>query len=728
MSTYYLSSLVAAAYCFSIASFILIRSRKSENLSFAALAYSIAIWTSFPWVIQSVPAQSQILIGRLLYIGACLVPLLFLAFVRMTLRQPLKSYPLILAGISSVLFMAILPNREFLRGVRILNGVTIPVPGPIYAVFVLYFAVICGHAFVLLMNAYRSAGPQEKNRLRYIFIAFVFAYLSGFLHFVAVYAGREPFPHDVLIVIFASILAYAIIHHQLMDVRLVIRLTTLHLTTATLLVAACMLVCLPLVSFSPYLAVAAGVGGMALLMAFAYEPLRRALQPAIDRIVFSDQFAYLEELSQLPNDILEFTNLREMQKFLITRLTEAARLERVRVLMYDPGHQSYVETIFHSAKAENGETGKAEVPHDLPEKSALSESLHQDKRLLLEEDLTRLMPDKAAALAELKSLGGVACFPVMKERDMLGLVVLGPKRSGESFNQQDLKILGALRTRLENFLGQAMTITQEALNMVKDSHDMKNDVNALKGRVTWRAMRIAGWKLEFEKQLPLIDQGLASNSVEAHAAFDVLKKQAFEWFQEADRSRAIEDHAIQRLAHRLKNWAEYGRVVSEGFRGSRFMEAINVGNAAQMSVERWTPHAEKKNLRLAFEAVPNLIVWGERSLIEQVIENLIDNAIKATKQGRVDVLCRSDREGVLIEVRDSGCGIPAEDLLTIFEKPFYQGRGRETLEQSTGVGLYLVSQYARSLGGRVRAESRVGEGSSFFVHLPRYDQTKGASA
>lgn len=337
MSLYYLSSLAAAAYCFVIATFILIRSRKPENLSFAALAYAIAIWTSFPWAIQSTPPHAQLIVGRLLYIGASLVPLLFLGFVRITLRQPLKSYPLVLSGTSSVLFMAALPGRAFLNGVRILHGITIPVPGPVYSLFIFFFVLICGHAFVLLMKAYQSSGPQEKNRLRYIFIAFIFAYLSGFLHFAAVYAGKEPFPHDVLIVVFASILAYAIMHHQLMDVRLVIRLTTLHLTTATLLAMVCLLVCLPLVSLGPYLAVTAGVGGMALLMAFAYEPLRRALQPAIDRIVFSDQFAYLEELSQLPNDMLEFTNLREMQKFLVTRLTEAARLERVRVLMYEPG-------------------------------------------------------------------------------------------------------------------------------------------------------------------------------------------------------------------------------------------------------------------------------------------------------------------------------------------------------------------------------------------------------
>jgi len=110
--------------------------------------------------------------------------------------------------------------------------------------------------------------------------------------------------------------------------------------------------------------------------------------------------------------------------------------------------------------------------------------------------------------------------------------------------------------------------------------------------------------------------------------------------------------------------------------------------------------------------------------VEQVIENLIDNAIKATKQGKVEVVCRADRQGILLEVKDTGCGIPAADLATIFEKPFYQGKGRETLEQSTGVGLYLVSQYVRSLGGRVWAESQVDRGSQFFVQLPRYEQER----
>src|SRR4029077_12536713 len=134
--------------------------------------------------------------------------------------------------------------------------------------------------------------------------------------------------------------------------------STLHLTTAGLLAGTSLAVALSVVILNPYVGVIIGVTMMGLLMAFAYDPIRKAIQPAIDRVMFANQFGYLEELSQLPNDMLEFTNLNEMLKFLVTRLKEAAKLERVRIFMYDPGHQSYVETM---GQAADGQTNKEEA-------------------------------------------------------------------------------------------------------------------------------------------------------------------------------------------------------------------------------------------------------------------------------------------------------------------------------------------------------------------------------
>jgi signal transduction histidine kinase len=269
---------------------------------------------------------------------------------------------------------------------------------------------------------------------------------------------------------------------------------------------------------------------------------------------------------------------------------------------------------------------------------------------------------------------------------------------------------------------QAMAITQEALTMVKDSHEMKNEVNVLKGRITWRAMRIAAWTMELDKEMKALDS--ETDPTRLRSILQAIKSQSMEWFQDTERSRAIEEEAIQKLSHRLKSWAEYGRLISENLQGKIPVEAIDLGQAARASVERWRAHAEKKKLDLALQAEKDLIVRGDRGLVEQVIENLIDNAIKATTRGKVEVLCRPETAGILLEVRDTGHGIPQEDLVRLFEKPFYQNRIPRAHETNTGVGLYLVSQYVRSLGGQVWAESRMGKGSSFFVQLPRYNQDR----
>src|SRR5262249_25022254 len=147
---------------------------------------------------------------------------------------------------------------------------------------------------------------------------------------------------------------------------------------------------------------------------------------------------------------------------------------------------------------------------------------------------------------------------------------------------------------------------------------------------TWRTMRIAGWKAEFETQMRSLQQWTAveeTNGLESLAqarlkeALADLTAQALQWFGEAERSRTIEEQALQRLAHRLRNWAEYGRIVSEGFRGTRAKAAVNVGQVATTSVERWRPMAEKKGLNLDCRSEEALWVWGEQSLLEQIMEN-----------------------------------------------------------------------------------------------------------
>ena len=116
------------------------------------------------------------------------------------------------------------------------------------------------------------------------------------------------------------------------------------------------------------------------------------------------------------------------------------------------------------------------------------------------------------------------------------------------------------------------------------------------------------------------------------------------------------------------------------------------------------------------------VVYGfvDVEFIREIMDNLIENAFKYTPEGgSVYVNVRGDGDRVLINVTDTGIGISAEDLTHIFQK-FYRVDNSDTRTiGGTGLGLYLVKQRAEAMGGKVWAESAFGEGSTFYVSLPR---------
>ncbi|MDO4742137.1 MAG: PAS domain-containing sensor histidine kinase, partial [Candidatus Saccharibacteria bacterium] len=127
-------------------------------------------------------------------------------------------------------------------------------------------------------------------------------------------------------------------------------------------------------------------------------------------------------------------------------------------------------------------------------------------------------------------------------------------------------------------------------------------------------------------------------------------------------------------------------------------------------------------LKLADSRRMNPLVYGyvDIDFLREIVDNLIDNAIKYTPSGGsiyVNVLGDGDR--AIINVTDTGIGISPDDITHIFQK-FYRADNSDTRTiGGTGLGLYIVKQRVEALGGRVWAESSFGEGTTFFVSLPR---------
>jgi PAS domain S-box-containing protein len=149
------------------------------------------------------------------------------------------------------------------------------------------------------------------------------------------------------------------------------------------------------------------------------------------------------------------------------------------------------------------------------------------------------------------------------------------------------------------------------------------------------------------------------------------------------------------------------------------LKPISLSLSIEAVIPLVQPQARAKRIELARIEAEEAMVFADASKVEQILLNLLSNAIKFTSSGgRITLSSGSDGESGFVAVRDTGTGIPAEDLDAIFQ-PFVQvGRSLTSPHEGTGLGLAISSDLARGMGGSLGVESTVGEGSVFTLRLP----------
>ena len=151
------------------------------------------------------------------------------------------------------------------------------------------------------------------------------------------------------------------------------------------------------------------------------------------------------------------------------------------------------------------------------------------------------------------------------------------------------------------------------------------------------------------------------------------------------------------------------------------MEVISVRDFVDDIVDFVKDPAEKKKISLSRNEIPSsLAVQADRNYLEQILINLLDNAIKYTPEGGKVIVSAIEKDSKDIEfsVEDNGIGIPKEDLSRIFERFYRVDKGRSKELGGTGLGLSIVKHLVQAHGGRVWVESQMGKGSVFYFTLP----------
>lgn len=187
--------------------------------------------------------------------------------------------------------------------------------------------------------------------------------------------------------------------------------------------------------------------------------------------------------------------------------------------------------------------------------------------------------------------------------------------------------------------------------------------------------------------------------------------------------------SAQHLGHLFQDLLDVTKLDDNRMRNTPIL--VDAGAAARQAVDQLQSQAVAKGLKLSFETTgqlqPMYIIYVDIDHLQEVLDNLISNAIKYTKQGSIKVSVNDENQKVRISVTDTGIGVPSEDVPHLFQK-FYRVDSSDTREiGGTGLGLYLIKKLTEYMGGKVGVISEYGQGSTFWIEFDRLNREQALS-
>jgi signal transduction histidine kinase len=188
---------------------------------------------------------------------------------------------------------------------------------------------------------------------------------------------------------------------------------------------------------------------------------------------------------------------------------------------------------------------------------------------------------------------------------------------------------------------------------------------------------------------------------------------------ERDKYLGIVQHSIENLSKLINQLFEYSKLEARQIEPHK--EPFSISDLAQDVYEKYQNLASSKNIEINLEAESNVpMVFADISLVERVIHNLMDNAIKFTPDGGiVNIQIKSDPNEVYVSIKDSGPGISEEDQQYIFER-FKRVDKFKDANVGAGLGLAIAKKIIEIHNSNIGVISRPNQGTTFKFNLPMY--------
>jgi PAS domain S-box-containing protein len=432
---------------------VVLNNRRAQvNRLFGLSVVSIVGWIVCISIALSLEDLSKaVVFGRLAFAFAGSIPFTFLLVFHafpIGQRTP-TTRGVTLPAALCFLFIALSFTPLIVAGAQRTSGKTNFIYGALHPVFSIYVAGTLGFALYILWRKLRIATGLRKLQLRYLLLGILLGAAGAVTTNVVIPLVWKTSQYSVLgpyfSLLMVSFSAHAIIRHRLMDIRLVVQrgfVFLLSVATAGAIFIAIIATISPLTATKAHDLPLALQVTVALGIALAFQPLKQRIQNALDRYLYRESYDYRAIIREASRTVASLLNLKSLVEYLCKTVGDTLRPDSVAVFVRD----SMQDRLDLVALESIVDSDKTELVDSLSTSSPLPTFLERYRRPLLRDDLGSAVTGRDAELAieQLTALGGEFAIPMLSEGDLIGLLVVGPKRSGDAYFSDDLELLSTL--------------------------------------------------------------------------------------------------------------------------------------------------------------------------------------------------------------------------------------------------------------------------------------------
>ncbi len=595
--------------------------------------------------------------------------------------------------------------------------------GVLYPFFGLAGLLVTLYVLIQIYQAIRfETSSSHKNRLKYLFAGFgVMGLMNGLNVFTI--SGVSLYPPGNLSFIPLAFFAVGLFKHDLLDMGLLIKKSLIYsLMTAFLTCLYAFLIIVANIVFkdvhfsdSIYFPVFFFV-----LIAFVFGPLKSIVQDFVDRIFYKGKYDYQKTIKHVSRMIVSVLDYDAIAKLLTDTVVDTMLVARCSVFLADSSEEYFVNF------SKNTKQVIFNQPVKWPKESALGEFMKKHQQPIIKRKIVKPIPssDKKDVLSDLEIFKAEIVLPLLFKEQLYGFIILGEKRSGDLFTQEDIDLLETLSSQ------SALAI--ENARSYKIIEDLNKDLEKKVEERTRSLKEALAEKEKTQEQLIRSESLAAIGQLVAGVAHELnnplttvtsLIQATIEDIEQLDLEKNLTKDLIDDLKFADKELDRARSIVSSLLGLSRqtqtYSEPVNINlvvkDALRILYNQYK-HCELNIVETYAHDLPG--IKGNFANLGQVVLNIIKNAIQAVMEmkGTISLSTHFDvnTSQVVFLCKDTGPGIPENIQKHIF-KPFFTTKG---VGKGTGLGLYICHEIIVKHGGTLKHLKCNGTGALFEVRLP----------